>query len=122
MNRVAMTTRRHEPGPATTDATVSVESALTALLANPAIAEPLRNALREAAHAGAGHDARDPPATVTRMLAALQRLDADSDTLVAAVVHGYPVLQQRLGPAFERDYPTIDRKSPRRTPVPNAHL
>jgi len=107
MNRVAMTTRRHEPGPATTDTTVSVESALTALLPNPAIAEPLRKALREAAGALAERDARDPPATVARILAALQRLDADSDALVAAVVHSYPVLQQRLGPAFERDYPTI---------------
>ena len=59
MNRVAMTTRRHEPGPATTGTTVPVESAVAALLANPVITEPLRNALREAASAGVEHEERD---------------------------------------------------------------
>ena len=102
-----MTTRRPEPGSATTRAAAATEPVLAALLASPAIARPMQQLLCPVAGDGAGLDARDPPDVVERMLAALQRLDADSDTLVAAIVHSYPVLQQRLGPAFEREHPGI---------------
>src|SRR5690606_22156121 len=101
-----MTTRRPQPGPVTT-AEASPQPVLAALLANPAITQPLQRLLLPLADASAGLDARDPPEVVERMLAALERLDADSDTLVAAIVHSYPVLQQRLGPAFEREHPGI---------------
>src|SRR3546814_1350597 len=97
-----MTTRRAQPGPVTT-AEASPQPVLAALLANPAITQPLQRLLLPLADASAGLDARDPPEVVERMLGALERLDADSDTLVAAIVHSYPVLQQRLG----------DRKSTR---------
>jgi GTP pyrophosphokinase len=41
------------------------------------------------------------------MLAALQRLDADSDSLAAAILHTYPGLQVALGPKFEREHPVL---------------
>ena len=102
---------RHPPSPAApAKATDDASNALASLLQQPAaaaIAEPLRRTLQQSAPDGFEDDARDPPDTVARMLAALQRLDADSDTLVAAIVHSYPQLQARLGPAFEREYPGI---------------
>jgi GTP pyrophosphokinase len=102
-----MNTRRHPSAGAVTAAEATAAPSLAALFAHPAIAAPLRDALAAAAGAGAELDARDPPEAVARMLAALQRLDADSDTLVAAIVHSYPGLQQRLGPAFETAHPGI---------------
>src|SRR5690606_38950218 len=41
------------------------------------------------------------------MLDALQRLDADGDTVAAAILHAFPTLQARLAPVLERDHPAI---------------
>ncbi|MGV8941873.1 MAG: RelA/SpoT family protein [Lysobacter sp.] len=58
-------------------------------------------------NAEVGHGPRDPPVIVQAMLDALQRLDADSDSLAAAILHTYPGLQAALGPKFERDHPEL---------------
>jgi GTP pyrophosphokinase len=73
------------------------------------IAAPLLEQMVQAAtgNAGVGNDPRDPPAAVQAMLAALQRLDADSDSLAAAILHTYPGLQAALGPKFEREHPPL---------------
>jgi GTP pyrophosphokinase len=73
------------------------------------IAAPLLEQMVQAAtgSAGVGNDPRDPPGIVQAMLAALQRLDADSDSLAAAILHTYPGLQAALGPKFEREHPAL---------------
>ena len=102
-----MSSLRPPPSPPASAAEVAPLASLLAQPSAGAIAEPMRRGLQQAATDGFERDARDPPDTVARMLAALQRLDADSDTLVAAIVHSYPQVQERLGPAFEREHPTI---------------
>ncbi len=81
---------------------------LTVLQQSPAntIAVALRDQMVEAAtgNAEVGHGPRDPPVIVQAMLEALQRLDADSDSLAAAILHTYPGLQAALGPKFEREH------------------
>ena len=81
------------------------------LLARPAagaIAGPLRQRLAQAAaEGGAELDARDPPGTVAAMLDALQRLDADGDSIAAAILHTYPRMLSALGPDFERKNPSL---------------
>ena len=74
-----------------------------------AIAAPLLERLREAAATGpAIADApRDTLEVVRGMLVALQRLDADSESLAAAILHTYPGLLIALGAKFETEYPAI---------------
>ncbi|MEO6171020.1 MAG: bifunctional (p)ppGpp synthetase/guanosine-3',5'-bis(diphosphate) 3'-pyrophosphohydrolase [Lysobacter sp.] len=50
---------------------------------------------------------RDSVAVVRGMLEALQRLDADSDSLAAAILHTYPGLLAALGSKFEAEYPAV---------------
>ncbi|KGM54684.1 (p)ppGpp synthetase [Lysobacter daejeonensis GH1-9] len=76
--------------------------------ASSALAPALRAALRDAAtRPGAEVDARDPVDTVATMLDALAKLDADSDTVAAALLRNYPGLLAALGPGFEAAYPAI---------------
>jgi GTP pyrophosphokinase len=86
-------------------------ASLSELLAQPvldAMAGPLRDTLRQATAGEDPVDARADPLPIVRAtLAALQRLDADSDTLAAAVVFSVPALQERLGPAFDSAHPAI---------------
>ncbi|TWI14103.1 RelA/SpoT family protein [Aerolutibacter ruishenii] len=73
-----------------------------------ALTPALRTALLEAARQpGAGVDARDPADTVAAMLDALAKLDADSDTVAAALLRNYPGLLAALGPGFEASHPAI---------------
>ncbi|MCE7031122.1 bifunctional (p)ppGpp synthetase/guanosine-3',5'-bis(diphosphate) 3'-pyrophosphohydrolase [Lysobacter sp. GX 14042] len=76
----------------------------------PATAVPagLLDRMREALAApGAGDDARDPPQVVEAMLQALQVLDADGDTLAAALLHTWPRVLDALGPGFEAGHPRL---------------
>ena len=83
--------------------------ALLGQLAPEAIAAPLLARLRDAAanHTAIADAPRDTIEVVRGMLLALQRLDADSDSLVAAILHTYPRLLAALGPKFEAEYPAI---------------
>ena len=84
---------------------------LESLLATPAgatLAPALRTILREAAsRSGAEVGARDPLHTVAAMLDTLAKLDADSDTVAAALLRNYPGLLAALGPTFEAAHPAI---------------
>ncbi|MGO1002315.1 RelA/SpoT family protein [Lysobacter sp. CA196] len=79
-----------------------------ALPAAATIAGPLRKAL-EAAVQGpeAGEGALDSPAVIAATLDALALLDADSDTVAAAILHAYPGWAKALGPGFEREHPLL---------------
>ncbi|QOW19130.1 RelA/SpoT family protein [Lysobacter ciconiae] len=74
-----------------------------------AIAAPLLQRLRDAAATSpnVADEPRDPADVVRGMLRALQRLDADSDSLAAAILHTYPQLLAALGPKFEAEHPSI---------------
>lgn len=84
----------------------------TTLLDQPAAAPippRLLERMREAvAGGGAGADAHDPPEVVGAMLEALALLDADGDTLAAALLHTWPrVLEAMGGAKLEAEYPRI---------------
>src|SRR5690606_12524034 len=67
--------------------------------------ERMRGAV-SAGHAAEG--AHDPPEVVASMLEALALLDADGDTLAAALLHTWPgVLDALGGPKLEADHPRI---------------
>ncbi|KGM56624.1 (p)ppGpp synthetase [Lysobacter arseniciresistens ZS79] len=88
----------------------AADSPLPGLLRHPAAAAipaRLRQALLEADAAGRSGAPADPVDTVVAMLDALQRLDADGDTVAAALLHAFPALQDRLAPTLERDHPAI---------------
>ncbi len=71
----------------------------------PALLERMRVA---ATAADATADAHDPPEVVAAMLEALALLDADGDTLAAALLHTWPRMLEALGgEALEREYPRI---------------
>src|SRR3970282_735238 len=72
------------------------------------IAAPLRDRLQQALmEPGSGAGALGPPHTVAQMLQALAQLDADGDTVAAALLHTYPALQARLGPSLGREHPAV---------------
>ena len=80
----------------------------TLLQQSTTVAAPLRERLQRALQApGADAGALDPPPVVAQMLQALLQLDADGDTVAAALLHTYPALQARLGPELERGYPAV---------------
>ena len=89
----------------------AVSLSLDSLLASDAVSAltaDVRAALREAAAGPASEvGARDPADVVATMLDALAKLDADSDTLAAALLRNYPGLLTALGPAFESAHPAI---------------
>jgi GTP pyrophosphokinase len=93
------------------DAMNAVPLTLDQLLAKGAAAAltpALGAALREAAlRPGAEDGARDPVDTVATMLDALVKLDADSDTVAAALLRNYPGLLAALGSGFEAAHPAI---------------
>ncbi|HEY0504869.1 MAG TPA: bifunctional (p)ppGpp synthetase/guanosine-3',5'-bis(diphosphate) 3'-pyrophosphohydrolase [Lysobacter sp.] len=70
------------------------------------IPAPLRRAMQAAA-AGAGDTAADPPDVVASMLDALSMLGADGDTVAAAILHAHPAWEAALRPMVERDFPAI---------------
>ncbi|ALN92892.1 relA/SpoT family protein [Lysobacter gummosus] len=83
-------------------------SDVLALPAAAALSAPLRKALSAAAlkpEAGAG--ALDSPAVVAATMDALALLDADSDTVAAAILHVYPGWAAALGPGLEREHPVV---------------
>ncbi|WP_064747618.1 RelA/SpoT family protein [Lysobacter antibioticus] len=89
-----------EPRPALAD--------VLALPAARSLAAPLRKALTAAAaQAQAGEGALDAPEVVAATLDALALLDADSDTVAAAILHAYPGWAAALGPGLERDFPVV---------------
>ncbi|MDQ3205533.1 MAG: bifunctional (p)ppGpp synthetase/guanosine-3',5'-bis(diphosphate) 3'-pyrophosphohydrolase [Pseudomonadota bacterium] len=82
-----------------------------ALMAHPAVAG-LAPGLREVLQAGVSAGgveagALDPLTTVLASLDALLRLDADADTVVAAILHVLPALREGLGEGFERQRPAV---------------
>jgi GTP pyrophosphokinase len=93
------------------DAMNAVSLSLDSLLASDAVSAltaDVRAALREAAAGPATEvGARDPADVVATMLDALAKLDADSDTVAAALLRNYPGLLAALGPAFESAHPAI---------------
>lgn len=98
-------------GPAA-GATATPAAAVHALLEQPpadAIAESLLARLRDAAAGdpAVGDAPRDTIEVARGMLLALQRLGADSDSLVAAILHTYPGLLAALGPKFEAEHAAI---------------
>ena len=101
------------PGPTSEgDPFVGAKGAVRSLLEQPeaqAIAAPLLSRMREAAANGPAiaEAPRDSVAVVRGMLEALQRLDADSDSLAAAILHTYPGLLAALGSKFEAEYPAV---------------
>ncbi len=85
---------------------------LSALFEHPlaaAISAPLRSRLSEAVPqtVAAAEPPRDSIEVVRGMLLALQRLDADGDSVAAAILHTYPGLLAALGPKFEVEHPAI---------------
>ncbi|HEY4556470.1 MAG TPA: TGS domain-containing protein, partial [Lysobacter sp.] len=64
----------------------------------------LATRLREA---GGAIDGPPDPDVLAAALDALGRLDADPDTLAAALLHAWPTLHDALGPAFDRDHPGV---------------
>lgn len=106
------------PSPATAGLTAGVgpladpADAVRALLEQPpadVIAGPLLKRLRDAAAdtPAVANAPRDTLEVVRGMLLALQRLDADSDSLAASILHTYPALLGALGPKFEAENPSI---------------
>ncbi|MFD0740003.1 RelA/SpoT family protein [Lysobacter koreensis] len=86
-----------------------VSSPLNALLALPAAAvvgAPLRQRLA-AAGAAAELATRDTPDIAKATLEALALLGADGDTVAAAILHAFPALPGRLGPAFEHEHAAV---------------
>ena len=72
------------------------------------VAAPLRDRLQQAlTEPGSDAGALDPPQTVAQMLQALAQLDADGDTVAAALLHTYPALQARVGPALGKEHPAV---------------
>lgn len=79
-----------------------------ALPAANVLSAPLRQSLLAAAQTPrAGEGALDSPAVVAATLDALALLDADSDTVAAAILHAYPGWAGALGSGFEREYPVV---------------
>ena len=98
------------PSPPLSGPPAATPSALAGVLGHPAcgaLPRGLRQSLQAQADAGHGDVPADPPGTVAAMLDALQRLDADGDTVAAAILHAFPTLQARLAPVLERDHPAI---------------
>ncbi|WP_119717358.1 RelA/SpoT family protein [Cognatilysobacter tabacisoli] len=89
--------------PAATDVPPPLQHAAAA-----AIAPPLRALLGDAlARPGALGDARDPPDVVAATLDALVTLEADGDTVAAAIVHAYPAVHAAVAAALERTHPAV---------------
>ena len=81
---------------------------LLASAATATLAPALREVLREAAMLpGVDAGARDPLDTVAAMLDTLTQLDADSDTIAAALLRNYPGLLAGLASRFEGAHPAI---------------
>lgn len=83
---------------------------LTSLLRRcPAMATSLRECLQQAIEApgDAAAGAIDAPDTVAEMLDALAQLDADSDSVAAAILHTYPELQARVGKVLAQRHPAV---------------
>ncbi|MGY0797756.1 RelA/SpoT family protein [Lysobacter sp. A286] len=99
--------------PVANAAAISAPAAALAALLGQAPANTIESALlvamvqAVATDATVADDPRDPPDTVAKMLTALQRLGADSDSLAAAILHTYPGLQARISETLERDFPLI---------------
>ncbi|MDQ3288121.1 MAG: bifunctional (p)ppGpp synthetase/guanosine-3',5'-bis(diphosphate) 3'-pyrophosphohydrolase [Pseudomonadota bacterium] len=77
-----------------------------------AVAGPLRECMLTALQAGpewiaSPADEIESPQVVAEMLQSLARLDADGDTLAAALLHTYPAWQQRIGAALEQQHPAV---------------
>ncbi|MEG3193032.1 TGS domain-containing protein, partial [Lysobacter sp. D1-1-M9] len=81
------------------------------LLAHPAttaLSVPQREALQRALVNGeASAELAEPVEVSIATLDALQRLDADGDTVLAAIVHACPGLYARSGSALEREQPGV---------------
>lgn len=86
---------------------VQADAVLAAALARaPGASGPLHEQLLQAA-AGAPRPDQPSSARLADTLDALDRLDADADSIVAAVLHAWPGLQEALGPGLERDAPGV---------------
>ncbi len=77
-----------------------------------AVAGPLRQSLCKALESASPRtdkpaEALDSPRVVAEMLQSLARLDADGDTVAAALLHTYPAWQQAIGAALEQKHPAV---------------
>ncbi|MBA3485825.1 MAG: bifunctional (p)ppGpp synthetase/guanosine-3',5'-bis(diphosphate) 3'-pyrophosphohydrolase [Lysobacter sp.] len=75
-----------------------------------AVAAPLRARMLQALEgqgADVQADASDSPQVVAEMLQALAQLDADADTVAAALLHTYPQWQSRIGPVLDQQHPAV---------------
>ncbi|GHA88899.1 RelA/SpoT family protein [Cognatilysobacter bugurensis] len=85
------------------------EAAVTALLAEPAAAA-LPPAMRERLAQVAAQARMDDASTPERLgdtLDALGRLDADTDSIMAAILHAWPGLHEGIGPGFDQEAPGV---------------
>jgi GTP pyrophosphokinase len=87
----------------------AIDRSIGALLARPSAAvvpAAIRERLRQAAEHATALAAGDA-AVLADTLDALGRLDADADSLVAAVLHAWPALHEALGAGFDREFPHV---------------